>query len=283
MAYRILIFFHLLVFCFAEPTWTTLRVTWGKNVFSSHNFAKMPLTIGETADKGFSKLPGECNDGKFLGHRYIKNKDPAAILIYDSKGYIAGIQTGIPKHFFNEVNVSYPYSRKPSFQLDRIDDEEIYFLTAYFVNPSTICKSERTEEQFDENIGTGLWFQNGSNPIVDSVNIPLYQKNISDTQWTKGGCFPSMGRHYWYNISEDMNCNDFFPFFLMYNRNKLTGFGFAIVGNFQFTNRYEHPPKNSFKMFLTPVPECLNEEFDIAGGFTTFHIYFTVNPWNLFC
>ena len=38
-----------------------------------------------------------------------------------------------------------------------------------------------------------------------------------------------LGQHYWYNVKSDMNCDDFFPYFLLYNDGKLSGFGFAIT------------------------------------------------------
>lgn len=37
-------------------------------------------------------ISGHAN---FLGKRYMKNNDPAVILIYDVNGYIAGIQAGV--------------------------------------------------------------------------------------------------------------------------------------------------------------------------------------------
>ena len=36
--------------------------------------------------------------GNFLGKRYMKDNDPAVILIYDVNGYIAGIQAGVSNH-----------------------------------------------------------------------------------------------------------------------------------------------------------------------------------------
>jgi len=32
---------------------------------------------------------------KFAGNRYIKDNDPAVMLLYDVNGYIAGIQAGV--------------------------------------------------------------------------------------------------------------------------------------------------------------------------------------------
>jgi hypothetical protein len=53
--------------------------------------------------------------------------------------------------------------------------------------------------------------------------------------------FIQIGQHYWYNISEGMSCDDFFPAFLLYNSGKLNAFGWATLGDFE-SNRYEHPP-----------------------------------------
>ena len=58
------------------------------------------------------------------------------------------------------------------------------------------------------------------------------------------------GRHYWYNISADMSCDDFFPVFLLYNRDRLTGFGWVARGNAN-SPRYEHPSSNSLKVSQT--------------------------------
>lgn len=66
----------------------------------------------------------------------------------------------------------------------------------YFVSLDIICNGGRTREQYlEEGTGTGLYFQNGSNPVRDSVNIPLYEKDTEGTRWVKGGCFRSMGEY----------------------------------------------------------------------------------------
>ena len=57
----------------------------------------------------------------------------------------------------------------------------------------------------------------------------------------------NLGRHYWYNISANMDCNDFYPMFLLYNRDRLTGFGWVAQGNAD-SSRYEHPPPNRLKV-----------------------------------
>lgn len=268
----------------AEPTWTSLRVTWGLNIFSSRVFAKLPRTEDKARRHDFAKLAGDCT-GKFLGRRYIKGLDTATVVLYDKNGYVAGMQSGIPKSQADKFNTTFSFADSPAFQLDRIGEEEIYFATVYFVDPKIICSKGRSQAQYyDQGTGNGLYLQNGSNPIYDSVPVPLYEKDVPGTKWVKGGCFRSMGVHYWYGMDRDFDCRKMFPYTAIYNRGKLTSFAFAFPGNYKFSKRFEHPPKSAFEKFLpSPVPKCLYDEYDRTGGFSTIHVFFSVRPWNIFC
>ncbi|GBO16595.1 hypothetical protein AVEN_118056-1, partial [Araneus ventricosus] len=77
-----------------EPTWQSFRVTWGLNILSSRTFSKLPQTEGRARSEGFARLAGECSGGKFVGHRFMKGLDTAAVIIYDDNGYVAGLQHG---------------------------------------------------------------------------------------------------------------------------------------------------------------------------------------------
>ncbi|XP_054710838.1 uncharacterized protein LOC129220442 [Uloborus diversus] len=270
----------------SEPTWQGLRVTWGVNLLSSRIFAKLPMTESKARSEGFAKISSECSGGKFLGHRYMKGLDTAAVLLFDDNGYIAGIQNGIPKNDIDKVNTTYDFAGTSAYQLDKIlGEEEVYFTTAYFVDPSIICNGGRTKEQFEEDgTGTGLYLQNGTDPIRNSVQVPLYEKDLEGTEWVKGQCFRTMGVHYWYKVKEDMSCEHLFPFAVIYNRGKLTTFNFWNSGNYEFSRRFEHPPLSSLSMFLpSPFPQCINDQYEMSGGISSMHVYFTIRPWNLFC
>lgn len=52
--------------------------------------------------------------------------------------------------------------------------------------------------------------------------------------------------HYWYNISKDMSCDDTFPAFLLYNKKRLNGFGWAFNPNYKNSGKWEHPTKEQF-------------------------------------
>ncbi|CAF3360159.1 unnamed protein product [Rotaria sp. Silwood1] len=263
------------------PEWKTLSTTWGPNPLSHHYYVKQPLTIEDAKKDGFEQISNSCQ-GKFIGQRFIKDRDFAVILIYDSKGFIAGIQMGIPASMINDTY--YKYSQQKMFNRDTILGVDVYILTAYFIDPKTICTSDENTNYRDRHIvGTGLWLQNGIDPISDSTLIPINQTDADKTKWVKGACFPSMGVHYWYDNRLDSDCETYFPSFLLYNKGKLTGFGWALFGKYDFTKRTEFPPLSAISSFLKPVPTCMPVKFHQVGGFTTMHIYFNTDPWNLIC
>jgi len=51
-----------------------------------------------------------------------------------------------------------------------------------------------------------------------------------------------LGVHYWYDNRLDLNCDEIFPAFLLYNKGKLTGFGWTLIGKFEYSKRTEFPP-----------------------------------------
>nr|XP_034327316.1 uncharacterized protein LOC105348281 isoform X4 [Crassostrea gigas] len=92
-----------------RPEWDSLRVKWGLNIFSENNFRSLPRKVSDAHDSRFALLRDECQEieqakkegrksrAKFAGRRYWKNNDPSVVLIYDTNGYVAGMQTAIPK------------------------------------------------------------------------------------------------------------------------------------------------------------------------------------------
>lgn len=50
----------------------------------------------------------------------------------------------------------------------------------------------------------------------------------------------SPGKHFWYDLRVDLDCNKAFPVFLLYNGGELTGFGWTMLTNLT-SPRYEHP------------------------------------------
>jgi charged multivesicular body protein 7 len=80
------------------------------------------------------------------------------------------------------------------YNQDTIAGIDVHILTAYFIDPKTICQSDETTNRKLGVVGTGLWLQNGTDPIRDSFLLPIDQSDADKTKWVKGACFPSMGK-----------------------------------------------------------------------------------------
>ncbi|CAG0921509.1 unnamed protein product [Notodromas monacha] len=91
----------------------------------------------------------------------------------------------------------------------------------------------------------------------------------------------SSGDHFWYRVSPDLDCNEFFPAFLLYNQGELTGFGWAVQGIYE-SDHVEYPPSFVLNLFMNPVPTCLPGLVDTIGV-TTQHIYFNADLFNVIC
>jgi len=273
MLYHGLIVLLSLGVAFGAPDWNSLRVTWSANPLSSWGFDKMPRSLSEKHDDWTLRddqcaSPSEPN-AKFLGKRYWYKNDPALTLLFDAQGTIAGIQTSLPKSTYTPPG--------PVKDKNFVDDGDYWTLTAYFVDPSTICSQGRPADQLQsEGTGTALYLQMGQNPITDSVKIATSEEEVKKTPWKFGHCFWTMGNHYWYNVTKDMSCDRFIPYCLMYNKGKLTAFCFS-ANSVQTSPRFEHPTAQVANKFIDPVPDCFFTDPTYKKT-STIHIYLIDNP-----
>ncbi|GFR79248.1 hypothetical protein ElyMa_005868900 [Elysia marginata] len=253
----------------SEPEWDDLRVTWGPNVLTKYK--PQPRTQQDAVNHGFRLVGSTTCDGTgvYNGFAYVKDNDYSVTLLYDKNGYIAGIQHGITKE--QAEKAGYPSKKlQPPF----VYTDGRLVLTAYFTDPSKICTEGRTQAQFNtEGTGTNLWIQTGNTPSQVTL-IPRQQSALSTTKWVDGKCFITMGEHYWYNIKPDMDCDTFFPVFLLYNGGKLNAFGWAFLADLESPN-YEHPSISVLGAFIQQVPTCISK---ITHPISTMHIYLTSTP-----
>ncbi|XP_032217785.1 uncharacterized protein LOC116601181 [Nematostella vectensis] len=228
-------------------------------------FDRMPVTKSDAVSKGW-KLTKSCDaSNAFAGNRYVLNGDIATMLLLDNNGLLAGIQMGVSK------------SEVPAKSAPWVSEGDMYVITAYFRDPSSVC-SPVTKRHVTKEYGDRLVIQNGAS-ISSLITIPYKEEGLKGSSWVEGKCFPLMGQHYWYNISNNMNCEDFYPVFIMYNGGELNGFGWNIQKDLK-SLRYEHPTPDKLKYFFHSAtrPKCL----DTAGPLTTQHIYMDW-PYNNIC
>lgn len=54
-----------------------------------------------------------------------------------------------------------------------------------------------------------------------------------------------LGNHYWFDNRLEINCEQFLPAFLLYNKGQLTGFGWDIARKLNISTQTEFPPKEA--------------------------------------
>lgn len=248
-----------------NDAWNDLKVTWGINPLGSNNFVSMPRTVSDAVKKGWAK---EKSCGEVLGNRYVLNGDRSVILIFNADNLIAGIATAVPKglpHNFPSKNIQKFFT----------EEGNEWILSAYFVDPSTVCTRTFRQSNGDRLVIKGA---------KEELSVPLKESEVSNF-WTFGKCFWTMGNHYWADLSGRVNSNtnadDFAPFFILYNKGKLNGFGWALNADLP-SARYEHPPLGALSKFFDSIPNFFSDPSK-AGTLSTMHIYLDSTPQFNFC
>jgi hypothetical protein len=264
----------------------------------AEGFAHLPRSISEisSSDAGWapvSSTPNDCsNDGLFNGIQYVKDSNYSVGLLFDVNGIIAGVQMFIPHSVVLTGTNDLDYDATPMYQTATYDGEDFYVLTAYLVDPSTICTTGRTEASLNEGgTGTGVWIQNGTS-AEDFVQLPQDRPESENESvnngWTKNNCLPSMGFHNFYSVKQqwaDTNCTEMVPVFGLYNKDtkKLHGFGFHTVGNI-IDPRFEQPSMAIIRLILGAgnIPQCV-VDIKAREGITSLHVYFISQPQLISC
>lgn len=244
--------------------WDALKVTWGVNPFGPA-FADLPRTVRAAERARWTKVSA-CGDAGVPGERYVLKGDESVVLIFNVGGEIAGMATHVPKA--NVESAKFPQGN----QLNYFDLQgDNYVMSAYFTDPELICEPGSTST---------------FNRLIIKTATSKFEVNTQESlveDFTKGKCFWSMGQHFWAakdsQVTTATKFADFFPGFLLYNKGKLTGFGFAGFGESKWmgtSKRYEHPDSKVIGQFMKEVPDFFYDKK--TAQLATMHIYFTKNP-----
>jgi len=269
------------------PAYNDLKVTYSPNIFNKWTFDSLPRTLNDAVKKGWNLLKDGCKEtpDSLPGQRFILNGDFSAILVFDANGFIAGLQLGAP-----EITIDPGRYIKASTV---IWDSNHYILSTYFVHPTRICdpSKSRTQAEFDQQ-GTAekVYLQVGPNAAFDLMDIPLTQdeKTLSERHWIKGNCLPWMGRHYFFNTTLDMDCDQWIPYCLLYNGGKLNGFCFGLnQADFNNANPHRFEHARGFQATVVAemccigkLPKCMNRKDAYT---TSMHVYLDSTPYLNFC
>ncbi|CAL1530731.1 unnamed protein product, partial [Lymnaea stagnalis] len=249
----------------------------------------------------------------YHGFLFVHPHNDKSRLLFDFNDKLAGIQTAIPGNMVgyntNNETVRVPTKEvippillsqeqySPGVQMYTITGQPFFFFqtiykcfknvnslkifkkikkfkknknkNSYFKHPSLICSPYTTHSHS----GKGLYIQMGYRVERQYEKIPLEARHLSD-EWKTGTCLPSMGRHYFKNLSKELQCERLYPVFLMYNdEGQLGGFGWLFQGV-----PPSESPRSPVKWFKHSVqfypaifdqsmlPPCMfNPEFHVFG------------------
>jgi hypothetical protein len=193
------------------------------------------------------------------------------IVIYDVKGYIAGMHSVIPKDVTDEDKY-FPFSSSKWYRSTSALGKDIYVTTAYFVDVNIICTGRSANDFATQGTGYKLLFQNG--PLTsDVITAPLKEEDATTGGfWFKHFCYIQMGDHY-FNLNYDVDapCDDLTPIQLVYHNGQLNAFVWQhqapIAGA-----RWEILDVNAINMIVDRPPQCLLDSSKTPGG-VTLHVY----------
>jgi len=250
----------------AAQKWPHLRTTYGK-------WTPQPRTNEELSAAGWT-LESTCGDNPhFVGNRWVDD-DLSLVVITDVNGYVAGAQSLLP---VSAVDLEAEYIKgNPWYNPTVIRGQDYMAITAYFVDPSTICTSGRTQAEFDEQ-GTGymLALQHGET-WEDLMNIPELASDLPDPAefWYEHKCFPNMGTHYFnFNYDPAQTCAQLTPFQFLYKNGVLNAVVFQHIGDY-YPSRMELVDETAINGVTYVAPDCIYD-YAISPGIHAMHTYFS--------
>jgi len=229
-----------------------LDVTWPE-------FSTVPLTVAAATSSGWTQMDTNCG---IYGIRYVYQNDLALVIMFDNNNNLAGVQVGI--------NTQPPAPITPPWENQ---NNGWWTITLFFEDPNNVCSSQQRPKMTV--LGDRLTLRNGN--TGEYIDMALNTSSLPSI-WVQSPCFVTMGTHYWYNITANMNCDYFYPVGLMYTSDNLVTF-LVDIGQTQSSTRWEHPTASVLELFFNAdtMPQCL-----LASGLTlsTMH-FFIYNPvWN---
>jgi len=265
----------------AYEFWDDLRVTWGYTPGGAYN--RLPRNTFDATQDGWVQNSQDClNGGRFSGFQWVDPRDDGVALLFDLRGFVAGIQSMVPQSELLVPGSKVNYAKTPMYRNYTLNGKEYFVITAYFVEPSLICT---TSDSDSGNIGSEslVFFQNGGS--INELKVAPKNRSVAISQgWTKNQCIPGMGWHNFFEVEkyEQTDCTEVQPTCILYNEfDEMHGFCLTFAG-LASSPRYEHPNSAGIEASLGNAPQCLLDQTDLIGA-TTIHVYFDNAPWLVGC
>ncbi|CAH0728204.1 unnamed protein product, partial [Brenthis ino] len=211
---------------------------------------------------------------------------------FDENGHVAGLQIALRQDEFTEGVYDWSVQGFSEWEPTPREGEPVlkyWVKSQFFVSEEylQISAEERRQSYDDKKLlqEDAVWLS-GFGENLDKVSNK--ESDIAESTYTKQACIPWMGRHYYYNMTENLPCqaDSLYPWFPLVHNKELIGTGFVIFGKLPIKEGerdwFERPPKLAVQLIVPRGPECLYE-LASSPGLVTMHVYYINRPWSLGC
>ncbi|KAI5632890.1 hypothetical protein NE865_14383 [Phthorimaea operculella] len=269
--------------------YNSLKVKFGQSSARANveYFYDIPRTALEAEQNGWTQFV-KPYDSKVEG-LYMYCLDNLNICpLYNQNGFVAGLQISVPVEEFQAVGNTAELRFK-QWQAPAAFGEpsKVYWtLPKLFVGPESLKSGAvPTIENGQTLQDGGLWIHGLNDELL---KIPITKEELDKSVFKMQNCIPNMGLHYYHNMTTEMLCENFLPWFAQVHNGELVASGFQFFGKLTKEQPgrqwFEDPrPYRETAWLAIPLgPQCL---YDWAEdyGILSMHIYYTDSPWTITC
>ncbi|KAI5632888.1 hypothetical protein NE865_14381 [Phthorimaea operculella] len=267
-----------------------LKVKYGpaKDGADKDYFYTIPKTRLEAEQAGWTQFI-QPYDSKIYGLYMYCFDNFGVCPLYNQKGFVTGLQVFLPYDSFvageNTAAMKMKLWQSPAAFGE---PSKLYWtLPQVYVSQASLRSGAVPTAENGQILQDGGVYVHGLDDNI--IQIPTTEAELAkNTLFTKQNCVPNMGTHYQYNMTSELVCENYLPWFVLVKNGKVIGSGFQFFAKFteKQHNRpwFEDPqPYRQSTQQATPVaPSCL---YDWAEQYNviSMHIYYIDEPWTITC
>ncbi|XP_028176480.1 uncharacterized protein LOC114364499 isoform X3 [Ostrinia furnacalis] len=258
---------------------------WSDALADTDYFFKIPRTINEAESSGWKRI--ERPPGPLPELRMYCPPGRAVCPLFDTAGFVAGLQIALPVDDYESLAIK-PEKKFVKWNAPAVEGEpakQYWTLTQFYVSQDSLKAGSGPQVENGETLQDGgVWVTGLDGKLL---KIPISEAELNTTAYKRQNCVPNMGTHYYYNMTEQMKCEDLLPWFALTTNGELLGTGFMMFGKLATQKPrhwFEIPPSRSevAEITIPYAPKCL-EEWGTSYGILSLHIYYIDDPWNIRC
>ncbi|KAJ0173787.1 hypothetical protein K1T71_010936 [Dendrolimus kikuchii] len=262
-----------------------VKFGWSDALADMEYFFKIPRTISEAESEGWRRTerpPGPLKELRMYcpPGRYVCS-------LYDTAGFVAGLQIAIPVDEFESPLK--PEGRFVKWHAAASEGEpakDYWSATQYYVSEESLKAGAGPQIENGNTLQDGGVWVTGMDGRL--MRIPSTEAELNTTAYKKQNCIPNMGTHYYYNMTKDLNCDHLMPWFATVTESDLVATGYQTIGRMNKPKKARSwfddisAPAKSTRMTLPFAPDCLVDMVD-KYGVLSIHIYYINEPWTIRC